>query len=67
MADEYDDGEITLDVFPMARSIENVISGSADCHCPYIKIIILLTAIICSIILPNPLEWLFLCFIQIKM
>lgn len=37
MADEYDDGEITLDVFPLARSIENVISGSADCHCPYIK------------------------------
>jgi len=37
MADEYDDGEITLDVFPMARSIENVISGSADCHCPYVK------------------------------
>lgn len=37
MADEYKDGEMTIDVYPMARSIENVISGSADCHCPYIK------------------------------
>ena len=37
MAAEYKDGEMTIDVYPMARSIENVISGAADCHCPYIK------------------------------
>ncbi len=37
MAAEYKDGEMTFDVYPMARSIENVISGSADCHCPYVK------------------------------
>ncbi|AEV68381.1 substrate-binding periplasmic protein [Acetivibrio clariflavus] len=37
MAAEYKDGEVTIDVYPMARSIENIISGTADCHCPYIK------------------------------
>lgn len=37
MAAEYKDGEMTIDVYPMARSIENVLSGSADCHSPYIK------------------------------
>ncbi len=37
MADEYKDGEMTFDVYPTARSIENVMSGAADCHSPYIK------------------------------
>jgi len=37
MAAEYKDGEMTFDVYPMARSIENVISGNADAHCPYVK------------------------------
>lgn len=37
MAAEYKDGEMTFDVYPMARSMENVMSGSADCHCPYVK------------------------------
>ncbi|NLL04871.1 MAG: amino acid ABC transporter substrate-binding protein [Clostridiaceae bacterium] len=37
MADEYKDGEMTFDVYPMARSMENIMSGSADAHCPYVK------------------------------
>lgn len=37
MAAEYKDGDMVIDVYPMARSIENVISGNADCHSPYIK------------------------------
>jgi polar amino acid transport system substrate-binding protein len=37
MAAEYKDGNLTFDVYPMARSIENVIGGSADAHCPYVK------------------------------
>ncbi|MBP7176580.1 MAG: hypothetical protein KBA53_10280 [Thermoclostridium sp.] len=37
MAAEYKEGKITFDVFPMARSIENVFSGKADCHYPFIK------------------------------
>jgi polar amino acid transport system substrate-binding protein len=37
MADEYKDGEMTYDVYPMARSMENIMSGSADAHCPYVK------------------------------
>ena len=37
MADEYKDGKMTFDVYPMARSMENIMSGSADAHCPYVK------------------------------
>lgn len=37
MADEYKDGEMSFDVYPMARSMQNIMSGSADAHCPYIK------------------------------
>jgi len=37
MAEEYEDGEISFDVYPMARSIENILSGTADCHSPYVK------------------------------
>jgi len=37
MAAEYKDGDMVIDIYPMARSIENVISGNYDCHSPYIK------------------------------
>lgn len=35
MAEEYKDGKITWDVFPFARSVENVKKGRADLHLPY--------------------------------
>ena len=34
MAEEYKDGKITWDVFPFARSMENVEKGRADFHMP---------------------------------
>jgi len=37
MAEEYKDGKITWDVFPFARSLENVEKGKADFHMPYIR------------------------------
>ncbi len=37
MAEEYKDGKITWDVFPFARSIDNVEKGRADFHMPLIK------------------------------
>jgi polar amino acid transport system substrate-binding protein len=37
MGEEYKDGIITWDVFPFARSLENVEKGRADFHMPYIK------------------------------
>jgi polar amino acid transport system substrate-binding protein len=36
MAEEYKDGKITWDVFPFARSIDNVEKGRADFHMPLI-------------------------------
>lgn len=36
MAEEYQDGKITWDVFPMLRSLDNVEKGRADIHMPYI-------------------------------
>lgn len=36
MAEEYKDGKITWDVFPFARSLDNVEKGRADLHVPYI-------------------------------
>jgi polar amino acid transport system substrate-binding protein len=37
MAEEYKDGKITWDVFPFARSLDNVEKGRADFHMPYIR------------------------------
>ncbi len=34
MAEEYKDGKITWDVYPFARSMENVEKGMADFHMP---------------------------------
>lgn len=36
MAEEYKDGKITWDVYPFARSIENVEKGRADFHLPFL-------------------------------
>jgi polar amino acid transport system substrate-binding protein len=36
MAEEYKDGKLTWDVFPFARSLDNVEKGRADFHMPYI-------------------------------
>lgn len=35
MVEEYKDGKITWDVYPFARSLDNVAKGRADIHMPY--------------------------------